>query len=104
VRATGPGKQLALRSPVRRNILMQNDDTSSSVTSVTDDKSERNFRQEDAVEKARWFLVWFAAFLAILGFFAFLVTRDFRVFVGDSVFVIPILAVYAYYFPRRDAH
>lgn len=99
-----PWKATSSPFPCEEELIMQNDDTSSSVTDITDDHSDRNFKQEDAMEKARRFLVWFAAFLAILGFFAFFVTRDFRILVGDSVFVIPILAVYAYYFPRRDAH
>ncbi len=51
-------------------------------------------------EKIRWVLIWVASLLATLGFIAFLITRDFGILVGDSLFVFPILAVYRFYFPK----
>jgi hypothetical protein len=78
---------------------MQDDDIAARVIAAKKNRQSKQALQQEC-EKARWFLIRFAALLAILAFLAFLMTGNIAVLLGDTILGIPLCMVFRYYFPK----
>ena len=78
---------------------MQDDDIAARVIAAKKNRQSKQALQQEC-EKARWFLIRFAALLAILAFLAFLMTGNIAVLLGDTILGIPLCMVFCYYFPK----